>query len=224
MTQSRTKVEKVETGDDGWNYRPQFSGIGQAVIEDKAILESSILKRIGRGDQTAVSECVEIYGALIWSLARKLSPTTSDAEDAVQEIFVELWQTASQYNSAIASEATFVAMIARRRLIDRHRRRGKSLSTSSLGNENVASRDLSPEVRFELRDEAAKAARCLDRLPEESQQVLRLSIQHGVSQTRIADQMQMPLGTVKSIARRGLMRLRECMDLKPVLVADGGVR
>jgi len=218
------RATNIETGDGGWNHRPQLSGMGQVAIDETGDLESSILERLGRGDQSAVSECVENYGPLIWSIARKLSPTLSDAEDAVQEIFVDLWQTASQYRSEIASETTFIAMIARRRLIDRHRRRSNSLNTSSLGNDNAVARDVPPEAQFEMRDEAAKAARCLDRLPEESRQVLRLSIQQGVSQTRIAEQMRLPLGSVKSISRRSLIRLRECMNLKSVVSADGGVR
>ena len=87
---------------------------------------SLLLARIARGDERAVRECVQQYGALVWSMARRWSAHASDAEDAVQEIFIDLWRTASRYDSARATEAGWVAMIARRRLIDRTRRLQRS--------------------------------------------------------------------------------------------------
>ena len=84
-----------------------------------------ILARIAAGDSAAVEECMVEYGGLVWSLARRLSPSNADAEDAVQEIFVELWKNASRFDSAKASEKTFIAMIAKRRLIDRLRHKNR---------------------------------------------------------------------------------------------------
>ena len=83
----------------------------------------SILERVARGDPGAPAACIERFRGLVWSLARRLCANASDAEDAVQEIFIDVWKSASRFDPAIASETTFVAMIARRRLIDRGRRR-----------------------------------------------------------------------------------------------------
>jgi RNA polymerase sigma-70 factor (ECF subfamily) len=68
-----------------------------------------------------VRQCVEVYGPLVWSIARRFAPSTVDAEDAVQEIFVELWKHAGRYDPALVSEPTFVTMIARRRMLERLR-------------------------------------------------------------------------------------------------------
>ena len=86
-------------------------------------MPSTILQSVADGNAAAVDECLGKYGGLVWSLARRLCPRHEDAEDAVQEIFVEIWRNAAKFDPEIASEATYVTMIARRRLIDRYRRR-----------------------------------------------------------------------------------------------------
>ena len=85
--------------------------------------EPSILERVAAGDPAAPNECIARFSGLVWSLARRLCSSPSDAADAVQEIFIDLWKSAPRFDSSIASETTFVAMIARRRLIDRGRRK-----------------------------------------------------------------------------------------------------
>jgi len=84
---------------------------------------ASILERVAQGDPSAPAECIDRFSGLVWSLARRLCASASDAEDAVQEIFIDVWKSAGRFDPSIASETTFVAMIARRRLIDRGRRR-----------------------------------------------------------------------------------------------------
>ncbi|NOT59213.1 MAG: RNA polymerase subunit sigma-24, partial [Acidobacteria bacterium] len=65
-----------------------------------------LLPRIAAGDRAAVQDCIDAYGGLVWSLARKLTPTPADAEDAVQEIFIELWKSAARYDPSRCAEAT----------------------------------------------------------------------------------------------------------------------
>ena len=162
-----------------------------------------LLGRVAAGDQAAVRECIARYGGLVWSLARRFE--TGDAEDAVQEIFLDLWKSAARFDRQIASEAAFVAMIARRRLIDRKRTRGRR-PTIDPNSElpAVASEGSGPETCAE----ANQAARALDKLRPEQRQVLLLATCHGMSHGEIAAQTGMPLGTVKAHARRGLMSIR----------------
>ena len=86
-------------------------------------MNPSVLQRIASGDSAAVRECMDQYGALVWSLARRLSRTASDAEDATQEIFLDIWRSAGRFDAAQGSDKMFIAMIARRRLIDRLRKK-----------------------------------------------------------------------------------------------------
>ena len=93
---------------------------------------ATILKRIASGNTPAVQECLDTYGGLVWSLALRMLPNANEAEDAVQEIFIDIWKNAERFDEAQASETTFIAMIARRRLIDRLRKVNRQPNIDSL--------------------------------------------------------------------------------------------
>jgi len=183
-------------------------------------VSSKILQRVANGDPEAVDQCLAEFGGLVWSLARRLAPNHTEAEDCVQEIFIDLWKHAGRYQPEIASEATFIATIARRRLIDRQRKRSRSPDTADIADQPVAA---PPEKNYaEINEEAACAADCLNELREEEREVLRLSIYDGLSQSKISEKTGLPLGTVKTHCRRGLIKLRELMqDRRPGLVKGG---
>lgn len=183
-------------------------------------MAQAILKRIALGDTTAVQDCLNAYGGLVWSLARRMSPNTDEAEDAVQEIFVDVWKNAERFDSEQSSETTFIAMIARRRLIDRLRYANRRISADSIEDMLVE-----PANRFDedlqVSVEAKEAAKALQTLRPEQRQVIQLSIIQGLSHQEIADALKMPLGTVKTHARRGLMEVREFLGLgKPGMTKE----
>jgi RNA polymerase sigma-70 factor, ECF subfamily len=172
----------------------------------------AILQKIATGDKTAVQECLRAYGGLVWSLARRMSPNLDDAEDAVQEIFVDIWKNADKFDETKSSETTFIAMIARRRLIDRIRKVNRSPKSDSIEDMLVE-----PQNRFDesmqVSVEAKQAAKALETLRPEQRQVLQLSIYHGYSHQEISDALQMPIGTVKTHARRGIIQVREVLGV-----------
>jgi RNA polymerase sigma-70 factor (ECF subfamily) len=167
----------------------------------------SILKRVAIGDPAAVRDCIERYGALVWSIARRLSPTQSEAEDAVQDVFVDLWRSASRFDETISSEAAFIAVIARRRLLDRRRARARRPDAEPLSETPLVSNAQSAEICAE----AGLAQKALAQLRPEQRTVLLLSACQGLSHDEIATQTGLPLGTVKAHARRGLLRIRELL-------------
>ncbi len=175
-------------------------------------MAQAILHRIAKGDKTAVQECLNAYGGLIWSLARRMSPNTDDAEDAVQEIFIDVWKNAERFDDSKSSETTFIAMIARRRLIDRLRHQNRRISADSL-EEVVAEPADNSNENLQLSVEAKEAAQALKTLRPEQRQVLQLSIIQGMSHQEISEATGMPLGTVKTHARRGLLQVREYLGL-----------
>ncbi len=181
--------------------------------------EASILHQVARGDQAAMQACIDRFSGLVWSLARRGAAGAADADDAVQEIFIDLWKSASRFDPSIATETTFVAMIARRRLIDRGRRRQRRLDTSSLPEAIQPAAAAEPDAS-ERSEEASRAAAALERLRPEQQRVLQLSIYHGCSHEEISRATGLPLGTVKTHARRGLIRLREMLEAEGALVRD----
>jgi len=167
-----------------------------------------VLARAARGDEVAVRECLSRFGPLVWGLARRLSPTGADAEDATQEIFLDLWAHGGRHDPERASEETFVAMIARRRLIDRRRRARRRPALEPV---EAASEAAAPGAGAELVAEAAMAVRAMGQLRPEQREVLRLSVAEGLTHEEIAAQTGMPLGTVKAHARRGLIRIRRLL-------------
>lgn len=182
-----------------------------ATREQSEFLDQPLLQRIASGDKAAVQQCIERYTGLVWSLTRRMSLNTADAEDAVQEIFVEIWRNAYRFDPAVASETTFIAMIARRRLIDRKRRAARQKDRAALDEGSAGGVTPTQSVASELGEEAANAARVLQELSSEQQRVLRLSLIQGLSHEKIATATGMPLGTVKTHARRGLLRIRQML-------------
>lgn len=174
-------------------------------------MQELVLQRVARGERAAVQECIDRFGGLVWSLARRFCYNPSEAEDAVQEIFLDLWRSAGRYDPSVASEATFVAMIARRRLIDRRRRAAREPDRQEL-NPAIAQDDADVIDRAEVGEDAAAAVRAMETLRPEQQRVLRLSIYQGLSHERIAEATGLPLGTVKTHVRRGLIRIREILS------------
>lgn len=168
-----------------------------------------LLIRIARQDLSAVGPCLAAHSRLVWALAIRMTPTRADAEDAVQEIFAEVWRNAGRFDPARGSEQAFIATIARRRLIDRLRAGRREREQRSF---EVAV-DKLPTLQSDLETcvEARRASEVLAQLPAERRQVLRLSLVEGMSHAQIAEALSMPLGTVKSHARRGLDQVRKAL-------------
>ena len=175
-------------------------------------MSPTVLQRVASGDPAAVRECMEQYGALVWNLARRMSRTAADAEDATQEIFLDVWRSAGRYDAAQSSDKVFIVTIARRRLIDRLRKRSAEPPMDPAEVlETVAFDD--PGNMLETSTEAGQATRALAELKPEQRQVLELGLLHGLTQSEIAARLGMPLGTVKSLMRRGLIHVREFMNV-----------
>ena len=175
-------------------------------------MTKAILKRIASGDRTAVEDCLSAYGGLVWSIARKMLRNNDDAEDAVQEIFIDVWKNAERYDETQASETTFIGMIARRRIIDRIRYSSRRILADSL-EDVIAEPWNRSDQTMQISVEAKEAAAAMKDLRPEQRQVLHLSIVQGLSHQEIADATGMPLGTVKTHARRGILQTREALGL-----------
>ncbi|MFM8702525.1 MAG: RNA polymerase sigma factor [Planctomycetia bacterium] len=166
-----------------------------------------ILARVADRRHDAMEECLAAYGGLVWSLAMRLSATREDAEEAAQEIFFDVWKHAGRFDPRLSSEATFIALIARRRLVDRHRRQACRPPSARL-EENAEMPLAATDHPIDVQDEVEHVRRLMGLLRAEERQVLELALGEGCSQADISTRTGMPLGTVKSHARRGLASLR----------------
>jgi len=183
------------------------SSLFDAPPAERSEIPSVPLLRMAAGDSRAVDELLKSHGAMLWSLAlHSCHGNRADAEDAVQEILIDLWRFAHQFDPDRGGDTVFISMIARRRLIDRFRRRGPI--ETELDAETLA---YEPDFvsALETVSDFSAMLRCMRSLRREERRVLRLGFFRGLSQTEIADRTGMPLGTVKSLMRRGQIRLRE---------------
>lgn len=179
-------------------------------------VSDSLLQRVAAGEMAAMQACIDEYSGLIWSLARRLTPTATEAEDAVQEVFIALWENAERFDPAKGAEVTFVAMIARRRLIDRSRRTERQQRVVNEARElKVTEKPVKPD-QVSQADDARRALEAMSELSADQQRVLELAIHQGCTHEQIARITEMPLGTVKTHARRGLMRVRELLSQSEV--------
>jgi RNA polymerase sigma factor (sigma-70 family) len=189
---------------------------GAGISEDDA----TILKRTAGGDPAAVAACIDRFGPLVWLLARRLLANQSECEDAVQEVFVEVWRSAHRFDPGIASARAFVAMIARRRLIDR----GRMAQARIRGVADVAELGLAEPTRDgegavggaggfggRLDEDATRVRAALSELKPDQRELIELAFGQGWTHQQIAERKGQPLGTVKTNIRRGLIRLREIL-------------
>lgn len=207
---------------DLWNLSEFLPDVRDTVKPKPVGNQRSVLEGIAAGDAAAVDQCLRQFGGLVWSLARRYLRGSSDLEDVVQEIFIELWRTAGRFDSSRATETTFVAMIARRRLVDKLRRTGSKLSVEDINEADVAIESASVDRNAVQSEDVDQARRCLDQLKSEERTVIEQTVCNGSTQSQLSKQTGLPLGTVKSHARRGLIKMRDCMRAHSFGLRGGG--
>lgn len=185
---------------------------------------TSILQRIANGDESAADDCVRTYGGLVWRLSRRyLDHAKSEIDDAVQDVFIEIWLHAKRFDPAKGSEAAFVATIAHRRLTDRQRRiRSRRNSVHLYAEELKRFENHSPSepevntAETSTTGDYASYRVSLENgfrsLPDEERNALWLSVYRGLSHREISEATEVPIGTVKSRLRRAMIRLTKIIS------------
>jgi RNA polymerase sigma-70 factor (ECF subfamily) len=153
-----------------------------------------------------MNDCITQFGGLVWSIIRRYVQPDSEAEDVVQEAFSELWQKADRFDRSRASAATFIGLIARRRSIDWLRRKGRRPDLQPLPDD-FDQRMSAPPAETSAPD-TESLYRALAELPSEIRELFQLHFTKGLTHHEIADHTGLPLGTVKTRLRRGLITLR----------------
>ncbi len=183
------------------------------------------LSRVALGDRAAFAQLYQLSSAQLFGVILRINADRAQAEDILQDCFVNIWRAAQSFDAARAQPMTWLTSIARNRAIDSLRRRKTEVSTVSShissGDEDGDDRDLLASVPstdagpLELLQQAAQAqelTHCIGRLSAEQQQCVALAYYQGLSHAEVAQHLVQPLGTVKSWVRRALMALKDCLS------------
>jgi len=180
--------------------------------EQAKITDVELLAAIARKDETAIAELYDRYRVILFGLLIRILTSREEAEDVLQEVFLQVWRRAGDFDEKRGRPFTWLVTLARSRGIDRLR--------SLAAKERVAlarAREPSEEVSDAVADAFASVQRtlvttALAQLPEEQKRPLTLAYFEGLTQSEIAAKLGAPLGTVKTRMRTGLMKLREVLS------------
>lgn len=173
----------------------------------------SLMQRVAANEPEAVDALYDRFASLVYRLAFQAMPTRADAEDAVQEIFVRLWRTADRYDPKRAALVTWVMLISRRHLVDRLRRskaRVKAVALDERQSDPVRGASLEPSVgSMEMQERFGELMARIATLPELQRTVVVRAYLGGQTLRQIGEELNTPIGTIKSALSRALVRLRE---------------
>ncbi|ROS51262.1 sigma-70 family RNA polymerase sigma factor [Frigoribacterium sp. PhB24] len=173
-----------------------------------------LLPRVAQGDQTAFAELYDQTAPRVLGLVKRLLKDHAQSEEVTQEVFLEIWQNATRFDSTRGSAASWMLTMAHRRAVDRIR-------ASQAGRDRdlkIGVRDLETDYdsvteSVEIRIEHERVERALGRLTELQRQAVKLAYYGGLSHSEVAKLLDVPIGTVKTRLRDGMIRLRDEMGV-----------
>jgi RNA polymerase sigma-70 factor (ECF subfamily) len=172
---------------------------------------AALIGAVAAGDRAAFRAVYERTSAKLYGICLRLLGSEAEAEDVLQEAYVTVWRNARRFDSAKASAITWLVVIARNKAIDRLRRRRPVADGLEAAAEVPDEGPLATAV-IEQKDDARRLAHCLDELDERARAMIRAAFLDGASYPELAEREGVPLGTMKSWIRRGLMRLKGCLE------------
>lgn len=171
-----------------------------------------LLPRIADGDRSALQELYQATSAKLFGVCLRILSNRDESEDVLQEVYLTIWRRADRFDAARASVMTWISTIARNRAIDRLRARGPLAYADQVEELEIADEAPRAEALLEAAQAGEALNRCLSELDERTQKVIRTAFFEGVTYEALALRMDAPLGTVKSWIRRGLLKLRGCLE------------
>ena len=176
--------------------------------------KEELLGRVAQGDEEAFGELYDLIASRVLGLVKRLLVDHAQSEEVTQEIFLEIWQTASRYEALRGGASTWIMTMAHRRAVDRIRssQAGRNRDTK------IGIRDLAVEYDqvaeiVEVRIEHERVEKAMSRLTELQRQAVSLAYYGGYSHSEVAELLRIPLGTVKTRLRDGMIRLRDEMGM-----------
>lgn len=182
---------------------------------DPAEEHRTLAAALTRGDKAALARLYDLLAKPLYSLALRVTNDSAEAQDVVQDVFLQLWNRAADFDPARGTYFSWAATLTRNRALDRVRtrqRRSEIVNASAPDILPTDNNDLDSGDALWLREKAASVRAALGSLPPEQKSAIELAFFRGLTQQQIAEQLGEPLGTVKARIRRGLLRLRESLS------------
>jgi len=185
---------------------------------ERSVRLAALLARVALGDQSAFAQLYQQTSAHLYGVAVRIVKDGAAAEEVLQEAFVNVWHHAGSYQAAKSQPTTWLAAIVRNRCLDQLRRRELDTVTMTRDDEDdgrefdLPSGDPTPVEMLLAGAEAQSVRDCVDGLEAGQKQAIALAFYQGLSHAELAEHLRQPLGTVKSWVRRGLERLKGCLD------------
>ncbi|MGF6253965.1 sigma-70 family RNA polymerase sigma factor [Ensifer sp. LBL] len=172
---------------------------------------AGLLGRISLGDRDAFSELYRQTSPKLFGICLRILANRSEAEEALQEIYVKIWQRAGRFAQGQASAASWLAAIARNQAIDLIRARKPAANVIDEAYD-LADPAADPEKSAVVKAEGRRIDACMEELEEDRAEAVRRAYVEGLSYQELADVFAVPLNTMRTWLRRSLLKLRECME------------
>jgi RNA polymerase sigma-70 factor (ECF subfamily) len=193
--------------------------MSQAPEHDDRAIELDLLARVAKRERAAFEQLYDRYSNIIYATAMKFLKEDADAQDVVQDVFIQIWDKAKLYDPAKGKPLTWALTLTRNRSIDRIRaiqrrtRLRDDFEKETVVDESEGVREALSGVDASEKSQILRDA--VGRLSPEQRNVIELAFFSGFTQSEIADRLGEPLGTIKARARRGLMKLKEILGTQP---------
>ena len=177
----------------------------------------ALLDRVALADQAALKELYDMTSSRLYGVAVRVVTNREWAEDVLQEAFLNIWRIAGDYKASLSPPIAWMGLVVRSRGLDFLRRRTSDRADTAqelddLISDTVAGDSPNPIDTTQASEQANALHQCLSALDNKQREVISLAYMRDLSHAELANQLKLPLGTVKTWIRRGLEQLRGCMS------------
>jgi RNA polymerase sigma-70 factor (ECF subfamily) len=209
-------MAQPSASDSGEQQSASRTGLRSAEQQSQATADRELMRRVAAVDDAAFSSLYRRFAPGLFSMIYEILRDQKEAEDVLQESFVQMWKKASTYDPARSGVFTWAVMISRNRALDRLRarqRRGRTLeaATAEWAAAPVEHGEQADEM-LDQTEERGRIRRALGELPEAQRNAIQMAFFGGLTQAEVSTQLGEPLGTIKARIRRGLLALRDVLE------------